>query len=315
SSSSSLSMPVADESEDAEEKLRILQQLLASQDSGAAPAAAAAGAPASRQVAYEPGLCIKTRQDSGGAKLFINLCRSADLPAPPEATDEQLAKLLEDPDSHAARFRVPLSIGEPRAERDHAGSACTAIDVVAHPSLLDRMRASDLYRNFAISLAVEGAEAKHGLSLSRRDLTVLRNKKYVGSIEQQAAQHFVRSGGPPKPFIQEVSGSEATAPQPSSSLSAPSKTPPRPEFRLVQEPPYGSPSHFVCEIRLPLISSAGSLQLQVGGDRLLLTCRSRAYRLDFYLPVCIDQAACCAQFDADSRLLTVTMPVEGGPAA
>uniref|UniRef100_A0A1I8JNJ3 Chitin-binding type-2 domain-containing protein n=1 Tax=Macrostomum lignano TaxID=282301 RepID=A0A1I8JNJ3_9PLAT len=35
-------------------------------------------------------------------------------------------------------------------------------------------------------------------------------------------------------------------------------------------------------------------QLQVGGDRLLLTCRSRAYRLDFYLPVCIDQAACCA---------------------
>lgn len=305
------------EEPDAEEKLRILHRLLATQDPGRAGAAAAAAsassAAAGRQVSYEPGLCLKTRSTGTGGKCFINLCQSADLPQPPEATDEQLARLLEDPDSHAARFRVPLSIGEPHTERDRSGAACTAFDVVAHPRLLERMRQSDLYRSFVMGLALEGVEAKHGVQLSRDSLAVLRNKKYIGSLEQQAAQHWVRpAGAPPKPIIQEVHQPSSSASQKSQPpQQAPdSRQPPRPEFRLLQEPPYGAPSHYVCEAKLPLVASADSLQLQVGGDRLLLTCRSRAYRLDFYLPLEIDRAGCRAQFDSDSRVLTVTMPVE-----
>ncbi len=49
-------------------------------------------------------------------KVFLNLCQSPFLPAPPPATDDEIAKALESGDASA--YRVPLSMSDLREDCD-----------------------------------------------------------------------------------------------------------------------------------------------------------------------------------------------------
>ncbi|XP_059154800.1 PIH1 domain-containing protein 1-like [Physella acuta] len=88
------------------------------------------------------------------------------------------------------------------------------------------------------------------------------------------------------------------------------KKAPEPSFTIVQEPPEGHPDFLVAEISLPNIKTAQSLTLNVGEDRLMLTTRSHVYYLDIFLPFDLLFDECGAQFDRNSKILTVTMPVK-----
>ena len=52
-----------------------------------------------------------------------------------------------------------------------------------------------------------------------------------------------------------------------------------------------------------------SVTLDVGEDCIILTTRSRLYHLELYLPYNIIQNDCGAQFDKQTRRLTLTLPV------
>lgn len=63
-------------------------------------------------------MCVKTREsgDSGGGKVFVNVCTSPQVPAPEDLTDRELVAILES--DQPSDFRVPMSVGEPHTEKD-----------------------------------------------------------------------------------------------------------------------------------------------------------------------------------------------------
>lgn len=61
---------------------------------------------------------MKTR--AGGAKVFVNVCHSGEVPPPPPLSPPGLQRLLHAPPSAAGAFRIPMSLGEPHAELDRS---------------------------------------------------------------------------------------------------------------------------------------------------------------------------------------------------
>ncbi|KAF3846998.1 hypothetical protein F7725_004076 [Dissostichus mawsoni] len=67
-----------------------------------------------------------------------------------------------------------------------------------------------------------------------------------------------------------------------------------------------------CQVQLHCCSykrSSRSLVLDLGEDRLLLTARPSLYLLDIFHPFSIEQESSVAQFNSNTQILTVTMPV------
>ncbi len=65
-------------------------------------------------------MCIKTRELITNHKVFINLCKSDDVPEPDEYfTDEQLGNILSNgSDDEVDDIRLPMSLGEKHIEND-----------------------------------------------------------------------------------------------------------------------------------------------------------------------------------------------------
>lgn len=261
-----------------------------------------------------PGICLKTKTD-GGDKVFINVCHSENVPDPRDLTDDELLKVLESEDP--SQYRIPMSIGEPHAEMDKGGAGCTAYDVVVNPKFMMKMEKSELFRTFFLTIMCEGIEQKYDILL-KRDWIFLKNRKHIGNLVEQ---HIRKKS---KPVIMEMDGSDSSMQQLPQHMPEKRnlieemaqhedtlmKKAPEPKFTIVQEPPSGHPEFLVAEIHMPDIKSAASLTLDVGEDRLLLSTRSHVYHLDIFLPFNLQNIESGAQFDRNSRVLTVTMPVQ-----
>lgn len=258
-------------------------------------------------VLPKPGFCLKTKTDAGD-KVFINVCQGANMPAPKDISDKELLRLLEAEDPSG--FRIPMSLGEPHAELDKGGKGCTAYDVIINPTFFESINSRELLMGFFLTVVLEGLEAKYNLSLDRQ-WRIMKNRKFVGTLLEQN----IRAQS--KPWIMEVDGAD----QPSNShhliseVQQPSakhkkSNVPEPPYTILQEPATGHPDFLVAEIHLPEVKIAASLTLDIGEDRILLETRSNVYRLDIYLPFLLLQDDCTAQFNRQTKILTVTMPVQ-----
>ncbi|KAM8724447.1 PIH1 domain-containing protein 1 isoform 2-T2 [Acanthopagrus schlegelii] len=245
--------------------------------------------PDSKVIRPQPGMCVKTLSEPSKQKVFINICQSNSVPPPPELSREELVELLQSEDPSG--FRVPMSLGEPHTETDNNSQGCTAYDVVINQEFFQKCQKDPLFQQFVILVSVEGLENKYSLELSR-DWKVLKNRKFLGSVSEQNIRTKSR------PVIQEL--------QPQESSTATAK---RPEFTLLVEPPVGDPEYLIAEIKLPGLTSSRSLVLDVGEDRLVLTARPSFFHLDIFHPFLVDQENSVAQYNNNSQILTVTMPV------
>nr|ACQ58190.1 PIH1 domain-containing protein 1 [Anoplopoma fimbria] len=245
--------------------------------------------PDSKVIRPQPGMCVKTHQEPGKQKVFVNICQPNSVPLPPEISREELVKLLqsEDPSS----YRVPMSLGEPHAEVDNNSQGCTAYDVVVNQEFFQNCQKDPLFEQFVFLVSLEGLENKYNLELSR-DWKVLKNRKFLGSVSEQNIRTKSR------PVIQEL--------QPQENSAATTK---RPEFTLLVEPPTGDPEYLIAEIKLPGVLSSRSLVLDVGEDRLVLTARPSLFYLDVFHPFLVEQENSVAQYNNSIQILTVTMPV------
>ncbi|XP_072016431.1 PIH1 domain-containing protein 1-like [Amphiura filiformis] len=273
--------------------------------------------PISKLVTPEPGFCVKTKDDQGN-KIFVNICKTEHMPAPKDISDEDLVKLLQ---SDEPDFRVPLSIGEPHAEVDKGGKGCTAYDIAINSEFYNKIGTSDLFKGFFMSVVIEGLENKYNILLDKNWIQ-LKNKKCHGVI----TEHNIRTKS--KPRISEVGeGSiEPENPSLSSSTTIPASSKPlitelesssvvtskapQPEYVIMREPLEGHPEFLVAEIKLPKVKSAKLLTLDLGEDRIVLHAHPSAYYLDIYLPFYIMQEDSGAQFNRDTKVLTLTLPVK-----
>lgn len=283
------------------------------------------------QVTPEPGLCVKTKNVKG-AKVFINLCKIQEIPPAPPLTEDQLLEIISKED-YTSTYRVPMSLGSPRPEKDKGGAECLACDVAINSAWFeDTMEESVAFTTFVINLAMEGLCDKYGddVNLDRQNWNILKNKKYLGTRQRhhiQQRQKKIHEVGDPtdtaipekkKPLISEIgAGSEVSKTKSlvhppgvvvrPHSLCTEGKTP---EFKLMKEPINTAlPQFIVAEIKLPGVKSHRELTLDIGEDRLVLEARKVGYLMDIFLPYNLATDLCCAQYHRDMEALTVTMPI------
>ncbi|XP_067875788.1 PIH1 domain-containing protein 1 [Heterodontus francisci] len=255
----------------------------------------------SKQIRPQPGFCVKTKSRSS-EKVFINVCKSDQIPPPPDLSEDGLVTLLESDDPSG--YRIPMSLGEPHAEIDNSGNGCTAYDIVINSKFYNKIQNNKLFMEFFITIGFEGLENKYNLELSR-EWRMLKNRKFLGSITEQN----IRTKS--KPIIQEL---ESSTPSPGNCsqplISEVESTCVEPEYIIVAEPAEEHPSFLVAEISLPKVDSAGVLLLDLGEDRIVLWARPDLYHLDIYLPYNIIQEESGSQFNRNTKVLTITMPVQ-----
>lgn len=74
-------------------------------------------------------------------------------------------KLLDSEDPFS--FRVPMSLGEPHAEIDKSGNGCTVYDIVVNTKFLDKMKDSEVFKAFFLTVSMEGIEDKFKTNIDR----------------------------------------------------------------------------------------------------------------------------------------------------
>jgi hypothetical protein len=249
----------------------------------------------------EPGFCLKAKT-SKNEKVFLNICKSIEINAPKDISDEELIELIDrqNMENSAFHFRVPMSLGEPHTELDNAAEACTAYDICINPAFLKKVLEKTTFMGFFISIVIEGLEEKYKIKLDR-NCKMLNRKKFMGKISEQSIR--VKS----KPLIAEMSESEKQKNEQTSKIEEIKRITPR--YKIIREPAEGVVEFLVAEIELPKIISAKSLTLDIGEDRILLNTRSGIYFLDIYLPFSFNQEECGSQFDKQTKILSITIPV------
>lgn len=238
--------------------------------------------------------------------MFINICHSDEIPSPSDISDEELLKLIETEDP--SKFRVPLSLGEPHAEIDHAGKGCTAYDVIVNSNFLELTQSRPVLKNFLLTVIMEGLEQKFNILLSR-DCKLLKNKKSVGLAEEQNVRQKS------KPSIVELKENRKQEvpkhPQLITELDESSgSVAEKPLFKIIREPPEGDVQYLIMELQLPKLTSSKVAKLEVGEDRILFHAHPNLYHLDIDIPYHVDNDNVGAQFNRDTKVLTVTISVK-----
>ncbi|KAM9271823.1 PIH1 domain-containing protein 1 [Cariama cristata] len=250
----------------------------------------------SRAVNPRPGLCVKTW--AGGAKVFINVCHSEEVPPPPPLSPPGLRRLLHAPPTAAGAFRIPMSLGEPHAELDRGGRGCTAYDVVVNSGFFHSLQADPLYLEFFLTVAMEGLSEKYGVELELTGWRVLQNRKFMGSISAQNIR------ARPRPHIQELEGHPQEP-------TLPPSPPGPPQFVVVAKPSSQHPQVLQARVLLPHAAGAGSLWLGLNEERLVLGgAEGGPPLLELGLPFPADPTRCHASFHRRTKVLTVTMPLQ-----
>ncbi|CAK0783248.1 hypothetical protein CVIRNUC_006447 [Coccomyxa viridis] len=153
----------------------LLQRLQGFQEqarSSQAPARSRADTPPT-VVNPKPGFVVKAL-DASGHKVFLNICESEHVLSPPawqqSEGDQQLRAHIEAAvkgfqGSASELLRFPMSLGDPRLDKDHSGEPCTVLDIVFSPRVVQMAESSRPLKVFLVELALGWAGEAHGLQL------------------------------------------------------------------------------------------------------------------------------------------------------
>ncbi|KAJ1343251.1 hypothetical protein BSLG_002277 [Batrachochytrium salamandrivorans] len=271
-----------------------------------------------------PGFVFKTKTLQAtddyplNMKVFVNICHSPEVPQPPPISDVDLRNLVANMDS--STYRIPLSLSPPRSDLDKGGQVCIVFDVCVNSAPFARTVKDDYFRSFLVLMAIAWIEQKHTLSLSED--FILPKMRTKGKL----VRHTVRKYR--KPFISEVSSSPSSnqnsllddnssptselLPEPSLAHNPPAVPQKQsivvPNYNIILEPEVGHPEYIVIRVELPLSESIGKAGLDIEADRLLFSDHIH-YELDIVLPFSIDIDEAGAQFNRQTRILSITASV------
>lgn len=161
-------------------------------------------------VLPEPGFCFKTNV-AGGSKVFINVCQHARIaePVPMEAEPGEAS-------DGEVRYRIPISCGQARPEKDKSGKPCKVYDVIVNPTTIQRCGEDNEFRRFVAALCMQWIKQKSEPTLNADEFRNL-NFKCKGTLEPQRIRLSV------KPKDQNAMGDEIKLPSSSAAATAPSQ--------------------------------------------------------------------------------------------
>lgn len=161
-------------------------------------------------VLPEPGFCLKTNL-AGGLKVFINVCQhpriAEPVPMEPEQGDESDGE---------TRFRIPISCGSARPDKDKSGKPCKVYDVIVNPTTVQRCGQDNEFRRFVAALCMQWIKQKSEPTLNADEFRNL-NFKCKGVLEPQRIRLSVT------PKDANAMGDEIKLPTSSAAATAPSQ--------------------------------------------------------------------------------------------
>lgn len=129
-------------------------------------------------VLPEPGFCIKCRA-AGGSKIFINIAQHSRIGEP-----TPIASGRNEAGEEESRFRVPLSCGQARPDKDKGGKPCKVYDVIVNTTTMKRCSEEHEFRRFVAALCMQWIQQKYEPTLNVDEFTNL-NFKAKGTLEPQ----------------------------------------------------------------------------------------------------------------------------------
>lgn len=126
----------------------------------------------------EPGFCIKCRA-AGGSKIFINIAQHSRIaePAPMGCGKNESGE-------EETRFRVPLSCGQARPDKDKSGKPCKVYDVIVNTVTIEKCSKDSEFRRFVAALCMQWIQQKYEPTLNTDEFGNL-NFKVKGKMEPQ----------------------------------------------------------------------------------------------------------------------------------
>lgn len=149
-----------------------------------------------------------------------------------------------------------MSIGQVRFELDKQGHPASVYDIAINSTFLTKLEKSIFFKEFFVTLAIEAIEEKYNLELNRETVSVLKHKKFMGTLQRHRVQQREVEkvmGIPPKPLIEEISSTTAGSAAGPTKIIEPKFT--APPYRLVKEPPTGPLKAIIGEFKLPGVVS------------------------------------------------------------
>ncbi|GJE95821.1 pre-RNA processing PIH1/Nop17-domain-containing protein [Phanerochaete sordida] len=173
-----------------------------------------------------------------GMKVFVNVAWDANVPPPPEGSEEMIQKAMlgeletdEDALASGRAWFVPVIVSEPRMDSDKAGKPSVVFDSVYNPALKSRATRDAAFRTFVMELALQRIEAQHGLQLSREIGTpniaskgklAPRSALVPLALLPEAHALRVQADKAPKKLVEEILPSDSAVAKPD--VSAPPKS-------------------------------------------------------------------------------------------
>ncbi|XP_036449408.1 protein kintoun [Colossoma macropomum] len=280
----------------------------------------------------KPHHVLKTSVN-GKEKCFINICSNDVISKPTcEAGSGKDGRV-------GQRWSLPYSLAPGRSDGDAKGNTCTIYDVVFHPDTLYIAGKNARFMKLVNSTAIQGVEDAFKVKLDKLNAKVLK-------IQYKGVPHpaVIRKPIPGHPGQDKASPDEkllpirypdtapnekpTTAPpqdhqNPIKESSSAPRQPTKPHYTVKyrsvvdlldyrcsrDSAPGPRPKEIIVTIDLPLIKSAGDVDLNVTERSLVLESQKPAYKLELQLSYPVDNDKGDAKFNKAKKQLTITLPV------
>lgn len=147
----------------------------------------------------EPAFCIKATDETGKKKVFINVCKSEAIAEPMPLSPAEAEESGIQEAGH--QFRVPISIGPLRADKDKSGKPAFVYDIAVNPMAIAKGDADPEFKRLLCALCLYGLKQKHETDLNVDEYKT-PNIKVKGKPVVQRVRVQKKKGNP---FANEIS--------------------------------------------------------------------------------------------------------------
>ena len=212
----------------------------------------------------KPGYVLKTKNTNTGSKVFINICSDDNI-------DKPSSKVEKVSGSQGLQWSIPYSQSQPREDIDKGGEKCSVYDVIFHPDTLYLAEKDLRLKDVVHSTALDALEKSFQVVCDRNSLKFPK-MKFKGVFRPTVIR---------RPTNPEAAGNEKPLTQPSVEELLPGVGQlkvTKPEYNIkfrnpvdLQDHVIGPagqvssvrPKEMVIDIKLPLLSSASGVDLDV----------------------------------------------------
>ncbi|XP_031641221.1 protein kintoun [Contarinia nasturtii] len=274
-------------------------------------------------ISPEPGFVIKSIAN-GNQKIFINVakCDSIEKPTSQCGFDVKTGE-------KGLHWSLPYVQSKPKHDFDKNKVICAVFDVIFHPDTLHLAKKNQAFRKLVIETAYDAVRTTFDLTLDSIKNLKFPKLNYKGSSTPVVIRkRSVPENGYRKSFIgkqncQNIDDNHDDQRQPMATVTIDEYTTPEYEIihrRHIEMHEFTEeldaklnitvPKELIIKIHLPLLDSSKDVVLDVNIKSIYMQCDTPAkYKLTISLPFDVDKELGKAQFDNQTKILALTLPV------